>query len=646
MCGIAGLIINNRSGIDIGISIDRMTDTLIHRGPDSRGTWVDEEAGIGLGHRRLAIRDLSSLGHQPMISFCQRYVIVYNGEIYSHAEIAADLKKVGCNFRGSSDTEVILEACAQWGVEATVKRLIGMFSFALFDQKTRELTLVRDRIGIKPLYWGRFANLFIFGSELKALRAFKGWDPRVDRNALSAFMRHNYIPAPLSIYQGIYKLEPGTILKLKPDSMPVISRYWDLHSIVKDGVQCPINGTDSDVLDQLDQLLCDAVRRHMVTDVPLGTMLSGGIDSSLVTALMAEQSNRSINTFSIGFQEKEFNEAPFAREVARHLGTNHTEFYAEARHALDMVERLPYLYDEPFADSSQIPTALVCELTKNYVSVVLSGDGGDELFAGYNRYIFGLNIWQNANYIPLPFKKLVAKALLSQPTSRLDLFGRVLPSKYRYQQLGVKLHKFSKTILMNDQDSIYRQMLSHWNDPEEIILGSKEPKGILWNSEIANTIPDFLDRMQFFDTMTYLPDDILTKVDRASMSVSLEARVPLLDHRLVEMAWRIPRHMKLKDGQGKWALRQILYKRVPKNLIERPKMGFGIPLDEWLRGPLREWAESLLNFDRLRQQGLFNPIYIRNKWEAHLAGQSWGYPLWNVLMAQAWLEANKDVRLA
>jgi len=646
MCGIAGLIINNRSGIDIGISIDRMTDTLIHRGPDSRGTWVDEEAGIGLGHRRLAIRDLSSLGHQPMISFCQRYVIVYNGEIYSHAEIAADLKKVGCIFRGSSDTEVILEACAQWGVEATVKRLIGMFSFALFDQKTRELTLVRDRIGIKPLYWGRFANLFIFGSELKALRAVKGWDPRVDRNALSAFMRHNYIPAPLSIYQGIYKLEPGTILKLKPDSMPVISRYWDLHSIVKDGVQCPINGTDSDVLDQLDQLLCDAVRRHMVTDVPLGTMLSGGIDSSLVTALMAEQSNRSINTFSIGFQEKEFNEAPFAREVARHLGTNHTELYAEARDALDMVERLPYWYDEPFADSSQIPTALVCELTKNYVSVVLSGDGGDELFAGYNRYIFGLNIWQNANYIPLPFKKLVAKALLTQPTSRLDFFGRVLPSKYRYQQLGVKLHKFSKTILMNDQDSIYRQMLSHWNDPDEIILGSKEPKGILWNPEIANTIPDFLDRMQFFDTMTYLPDDILTKVDRASMSVSLEARVPLLDHRLVEMAWRIPRHMKLKDGQGKWALRQILYKRVPKNLIERPKMGFGIPLDEWLRGPLREWAESLLNFDRLRQQGLFNPIYIRNKWEAHLAGQSWGYPLWNVLMAQAWLEANKDVRLA
>ena len=646
MCGIAGLIINNRSGIDIGISIDRMTDTLIHRGPDSRGTWVDEEAGIGLGHRRLAIRDLSSLGHQPMISFCQRYVIVYNGEIYSHAEIAADLKKVGCIFRGSSDTEVILEACAQWGVEATVKRLIGMFSFALFDQKTRELTLVRDRIGIKPLYWGRFANLFIFGSELKALRAVKGWDPRVDRNALSAFMRHNYIPAPLSIYQGIYKLEPGTILKLKPDSMPVISRYWDLHSIVKDGVQCPINGTDSDVLDQLDQLLCDAVRRHMVTDVPLGTMLSGGIDSSLVTALMAEQSNRSINTFSIGFQEKEFNEAPFAREVARHLGTNHTELYAEARDALDMVERLPYWYDEPFADSSQIPTALVCELTKNYVSVVLSGDGGDELFAGYNRYIFGLNIWQNANYIPLPFKKLVAKALLTQPTSRLDFFGRVLPSKYRYQQLGVKLHKFSKTILMNDQDSIYRQMLSHWNDPDEIILGSKEPKGILWNPEIANTIPDFLDRMQFFDTMTYLPDDILTKVDRASMSVSLEASVPLLDHRLVEMAWRIPRHMKLKDGQGKWALRQILYKRVPKNLIERPKMGFGIPLDEWLRGPLREWAESLLNFDRLRQQGLFNPIYIRNKWEAHLAGQSWGYPLWNVLMAQAWLEANKDVRLA
>lgn len=646
MCGITGFVVDSQiSGIDIRSTLDRMTDTLDHRGPDSRGTWFAEEAGVGLGHRRLAIRDLSPTGHQPMVSSCQRYVIAYNGEVYSHQEIAADLLKAGRTLRGSSDTEVILEACAEWGVEPTVRRLIGMFAFALYDRQTRELVLVRDRLGIKPLYWGKFAHVFIFGSELKALRAAQGWQPRIDRDALSAFMRHNYIPAPHSIYQGVYKLEPGTILKIGRDGVSAISRYWDLRSIVEHGPQSALQKTDTEILGQLDHLLCDAVKRRMVADVPLGTLLSGGIDSSLVTALMAEQSERPINTFSIGFQEQEFNEAPFAREIAKHLGTHHTELYAEPRHALEMVERLPHWYDEPFADSSQIPTALVCELTKQHVTVVLSGDGGDELFAGYNRYALGLEMWKKANIAPFAVRKSMARALLAQPESRLDALGRLLPSRWRRNQLGNKLHKFANAILLDDPDAMYRRMLSHWNEPDEIVLGGKEPKGILWDPTVAKTIPDFLDRMQFLDTVTYLPDDILTKVDRASMSVALEARVPLLDHRVVELAWRMPQHMKIRDGQSKWALRQILYKRVPRGLIERPKMGFGVPFDQWLRGPLRDWAEALLDPTRLQQQALFRPEPILERWKAHLEGQNWGYPLWNVLMAQAWIEANPEVAL-
>ena len=647
MCGIAGVIqFNGRRGRrGVQPTIDAMTDTLEHRGPDSRGTWVDLESGVGLGHRRLAIRDLSRTGHQPMVSSCGRYVIVYNGEVYSHKEISLDLEKCGRRLRGSSDTEVILEACAEWGVEPTVKRLIGMFAFALFDRETRDTYLVRDRLGIKPVYWGLHEGQFMFGSELKALRAADGWSPRLDRNALAAFMRHNYIPAPHSIYQGVQKLEPGCILRIGHEGVPHISRYWDLRSIVERGITSLSQASDQEILNELDGLLSDAVHRRMVADVPLGALLSGGIDSSLVTALMAERSDRPINTFSIGFQEQEFNEAPYAREIAKHLGTHHTELYVEPGHALDLVEKLPYWYDEPFADSSQIPTMMVCELTKKHVTVVLSGDGGDELFAGYNRYTHGLDMWNKASIAPYPVRRMFSRAVLAQPTDRLDTLGRLLPSRWRRPQLGNKLHKFAHAILLDDPDSLYRRMLSHWHEPDEIVIGGHEPKGILWDESVARTIPDFLDRMQFLDTVTYLPDDILTKVDRASMSVALEARVPLLDHRIVELAWRMPRRMKLRDGQSKWALRQVLYKRVPRQLIERPKMGFGVPFDQWLRGPLRKWAEDLLDEQRLERQGLFLAKPIRERWQAHLEGANWGYPLWDVLMAQAWIEANPEVTL-
>lgn len=648
MCGIAGIVQFNRTGNQsegLQATIDLMTDTLTHRGPDSRGTWVDAERGVALGHRRLAIRDLSPTGHQPMTSSCGRYIIAYNGEIYSHQEMGRDLERSGRKLRGTSDTEVILEACAEWGVEHAVKRMIGMFAFVLFDRQTQDIFLVRDRLGIKPLYWGLFNGLLVLGSELKALRAATGWEPRLDRNALSAFMRHNYIPAPHSIYLGVQKLEPGCILKLGRDRNPHINRFWDLRGIVEQAIAAPSQASDTEILNELDGLLSDAVGRRMVADVPLGALLSGGIDSSLVTALMAEQSDRPINTFSIGFQEQEFNEAPYAREIAKHLGTHHTELYVEPGHAIDLVGKLPYWYDEPFADSSQIPTALVCELTKQHVTVVLSGDGGDELFAGYNRYTLGLDMWNKASIAPYPVRSLLARLMLAQPTSRLDALGGLLPSRWHKPQLGNKLHKFAQAILLDDPDAMYRRMISHWHEPDQIIIGAHEPKGILWDESVARTIPDFLDRMQFLDTMTYLPDDILTKVDRASMSVGLEARVPLLDHRIVEMAWRLPQRMKLREGQSKWALRQVLYKRVPPRLIERPKMGFGVPFDQWLRGPLREWGENLLSEKRLEGQGLFAVKPVRDRWQAHLGGANWGYPLWNVLMAQAWLDANPEVML-
>lgn len=646
MCGIAGIydFRSRRTGDGMQITIDRMTDTLLHRGPDSRGTWSDVESGIALGHRRLAIRDLSPAGHQPMLSSCGRFVIVYNGEVYSHAEIGRDLAHRGRALRGSSDTEVILEACAEWGVARTVDRLIGMFAFALLDRGTREITLARDRLGIKPLYWGMLGDLFLFGSELKAIRAADGWEPKLDRNALSAFMRHNYVPAPHSIYQEVHKLEPGTLLKLGPDKKPQLTRYWDLRSVVQRG-RTAADLPEAAALEQLDTLLCDAVKRRMVADVPLGALLSGGVDSSLVTALMAEQSDRPINTFAIGFEERGFDEAPYARQIAMHLGTTHTELYVASQHVLGMVEKLPYWYDEPFADSSQLPTALVCELTRKHVTVALTGDGGDELFAGYSRYTHTLAQWKSHTSNMSPSRQLLANVANSSSAKTLSALLRLLPTGLGLSGIGRRWSEFANRVASNDPAVLYRQVLSHWHEPDTIVIDGQEPKGTLWDPTIPTVVPDFLDRMQFLDTMTYLPDDILTKVDRASMSVALEARVPLLDHRVVEFAWQLPQHMKLREGQTKWALRQILYRRVPRNLIERPKMGFGVPLDQWLRGPLRSWADHLLGETRLKQQGLFNPDPIRARWRAHLDGTNWGYPLWNVLMAQAWIDSNPTVAL-
>ncbi|MEZ5909254.1 MAG: asparagine synthase (glutamine-hydrolyzing) [Hyphomicrobiaceae bacterium] len=645
MCGIAGVMrLRPGRALPPAEVLDRMTDTLAHRGPDARGVWMDGVRGVGLGHRRLSIRDLSPTGAQPMTSGCGRCIIVYNGEVYSHAEIAADLARTGRTLKGHSDTEIILEACAEWGVDAVLPRLIGMFAFALYDKASGELVLARDRLGIKPLYWSDEAGLLRFGSELKALRALPDWTPRIDRRALASYMRHNYIPAPHTIYEGVRKLEPGTVLKAGRDGIIRISRYWDLTAIAAEAVRAPRDIADEEAVDRLDALLSDAVRRRLVSDVPIGALLSGGVDSSLVTALMAETAGRRINTYTIGFAEKGFDEAPAARAIAGHLGTEHTELYATAAHALDLVTSLPRWYDEPFADASQLPTLLVCELTRKHVTVALSGDGGDELFAGYTRYPQALGLWSRASSAPAPVRGTLARAVLATPDALIDRAGGLLPRRLRKTALGSRLRSFARAVVTNDPDALYRRMISHWDEPGALVIGGEEYKGVLWDTSLSERVPDQLERMMLADTLTYLPDDILTKVDRASMAVGLEARVPLLDHRVVELAWTFPRRLKLRGTETKWALRQVLYRRLPRTLIDRPKMGFGIPLATWLRGPLRDWAEDLLDETRLRDQGLFHPAAIRQHWRAHLDGTDWAHPLWNVLMAQAWLADNAAVK--
>ena len=514
-----------------------MGDSLIHRGPDDAGLWTDEGARLSFAHRRLSIIDLSTAGHQPMVSKCQRYVIVYNGEVYNFSELAADLRALGTAFRGHSDTEVILEGCAVWGVEATVERLVGMFAFALWDRQTRTLSLVRDRLGIKPLYWGRFGSLFLFASELKALRRCPGWDVELDRDSLCAYMRFNYVPTPRSIYRGVHKLEPGCILTLKDENEPIIKRYWDLRQVAAKGLSDELAMDDAAIVDELEDLIGDAVRRRMMADVPLGAFLSGGIDSSMVVALMQAQSQRPVRTFTIGFNESSHNEARHAKAIAQHLGTDHTELYVEPEHARDVIPRLVEWWDEPFADSSQIPTFLVAELTRQHVTVALSGDGGDELFAGYNRYVWAERLWRKVRLMPRSVRNLAAAGICAVPMTTWDHIFGPLPERHRPRHPGDKLYKFADMLRVEFPDELYVGFVSSWDAPARAIPGTTEPGGLLWDQSLRESVPNFTDRMQFLDTLTYLPDDILTKVDRASMAVSLEARVPILDHRVVELAW-------------------------------------------------------------------------------------------------------------
>jgi asparagine synthase (glutamine-hydrolysing) len=645
MCGIAGywdrtaqLSQEQSHGI-----VTAMTDTLVQRGPDSSGIWVDLAAGIGLGHRRLAIVDLSSAGAQPMLSAQGRYAIVFNGEIYNFEELKSKLSQLGHEFRGHSDTEVMLAAITEWGVTAAVSRFIGMFAFALWDIQERVLHLCRDRLGEKPLYYGWVGDTLLFGSELKALVAHPQWQGKIDRDALALFVRNGYIPAPYSIYQGIGKLPPGTIVSLPVDRAPAATpiAYWDLQTAIKNGIDAPFQGSDADGIAHLDKLLRQTISEQMVADVPLGAFLSGGIDSSTVVALMQAQSPRPIKTFSIGFTEQKYNEAEYAKAVATHLGTEHTELYVTPTDALSVIPQLPDLYDEPFADSSQIPTYLLSKLTRQHVTVSLSGDGGDELFGGYGRYFFGLATWQKIGWIPVGMRQFYAKLLLSVPTERWDAvvagISRFAPQLARPQQ-GSRVHLAANFLASKQPLDLYAQTMSLWKDPAQLVLDSHEPENTLTHP------PDWLDRLDFtsqmmsVDTLTYLPDDVLVKVDRAAMGVSLESRVPFLDRRAIEFAWQLPLSMKIRDGQGKWLLRQVLYQYVPKELIDRPKMGFGVPIDLWLRHELRDWAEALLAEERLHHEGFFNVRAVRQQWAEHLAGCDRSYSLWNILMFQAWLE--------
>jgi asparagine synthase (glutamine-hydrolysing) len=575
-----------------------------------------------------------------MVSCSGRFVIAYNGEVYNADELRCELSASGLSFRGHSDTEVILEAAAAWGVEAAIPRLIGMFALTLWDRRERTLYLVRDRLGIKPMYWAEFDDCFIFGSELKALRAEDSWSASLDLTSLASYMRFGYVPTPRTIYTGVHKLEPGKILKLRCGQRPEFVRYWSLEEVACQGQATRYSGTEEEATEALDQLLRDAVKRRMIADVPLGAFLSGGIDSSTVVAMMQVQNPRPVRTYSIGFREAEYNEGQHAATVAKHLGTEHTDLYVSPNDALDVIPQLADMYDEPFADSSQIPTYLVSKLTRQHVTVALSGDGGDELFAGYTRYFRQSGLWQTIDVTPQPLRAITACGLRALSPATWSALGGLIPKRRRPGQFGDKMHKLANVLAGEPEASaFYRQVISLWVDPGRVLTRGEEVSGPLGDSNIRNIIPDFVERMQYLDTITYLPDDILTKVDRASMAVSLEARVPLLDHRVVAFSWSLPPSMKAGNGSGKRLLRRVLDRYVPQHLVDRPKKGFTMPIQDWLRNELRDWAENLLSEPRLCADGIFEPTLIRQRWREHIGRtHDWHSPLWAVLMFQAWKE--------
>ncbi len=647
MCGFAGFV--TADGIErdsLAQIAGSMASTLAHRGPDDSGTWVDPECGIALGHTRLAIVDLSPAGHQPMRSSNGRYVIAYNGEIYNFGELRRDLEQAGeaPAWRGHSDTEVLLALIAARGLDQALTQLIGMFSFALWDAHHRTLHLARDRIGEKPLYYGWSGRTFVFGSELKALRAHPQWASEIDRGALALFMRYNYVPAPHSIYRGISKLPSAHTLTLPWQSRePIVTSYWSARAVAEHGFAHQFAGSEAEIGTELDALLRDAIGKQMVADVPLGAFLSGGIDSSTVVALMQVQSMRPVKTFTIGFREHDYNEAVSAVAVARHLGTEHTELCVTPEQAREVIPRLPAIYDEPFADSSQIPTFLVSQLARSQVTVALSGDGGDELFAGYTRYAFGNMLWRNLSRLSPSIRNVLASALKKISVDHWNVIARpivaVAPRRYRVGMPGDKVHKLADVMAHETLDSLYRDLISHWKPPLGIVVADAEPATML-DSAADLAIGDPVSRMMLLDLVTYLPDDILVKVDRAAMSVSLETRIPLLDHRVVEFASRIPLAASLNRNGTKGVLRNVLYRYVPPALVDRPKMGFAIPIDSWLRGPLREWAADLLDPARLRREGYLRSELIQQRWQEHLSGQrNFHYPLWDVLMFQSWLQS-------
>ena len=649
MCGITGLW--DRRGSDparLEAPLEAMTAALAHRGPDDRGTFVDDAAGIGLGHRRLAVIDCSPTGHQPMTSADGRYTVVTNSELYNYVELRHELQRSGREFRGTSDTEVLVAGFERWGIERTLKRANGMFALAVWDRVERRLHLARDRFGEKPLYYGWADEVLVFGSELKALRAHPGFSAEVDRDALALFFRHNCVPAPRSVYAGVSKVPPGQLVTVDradgPGAALAPRPFWSLDEVAEAGAANRAALDVDGALAQLDAVLGEAVRLRMRSDVPLGAFLSGGIDSSLVVALMQAQGGTKVRTFTIAFDDDAFDESRQAAAVAAHLGTEHTEMVVTAEDALEVIPTLPRLYDEPFADSSQIPQAVLARLTRRHVTVALSGDGGDELFGGYNRYAFADRFWPRLSRVPRPARRALAGLLDVVPPGRWDTLAgrldRALPAALRVRMPGTKVHKAARVLGADDLAEVYRLLASHEHDPGRLVLGASEPPTLLDTPSAWPLLAEPVELMLFLDTMTYLPDDILTKVDRATMAVNLETRLPFLDPAVAELAWRTPLDRKVRAGTGKWLLRQLLHRYVPAELVERPKAGFGVPLSQWLRGPLRPWAEDLLATERLRAEGFLSPEMVRRLWDDHQAGRrDMAYELWDVLMFQAWQEA-------
>jgi asparagine synthase (glutamine-hydrolysing) len=651
MCGITGFWrMGGGNGGSLREQVEAMSVRLTHRGPDDGGCWTDDNAGMALAQRRLAVLDLSAAGHQPMHSASGRYVVVFNGEIYNHLELRERLAKQGepVAWRGHSDTETLIACFSAWGVEETLRACVGMFAFSLWDRQERELTLARDRMGEKPLYYGWQGDTLLFGSELKALTAHAGFTATIDRNALALFLRHDCVPAPHTIYREFFKLRAGHLLRFSLGKARDAQQqpYWRYNDAVVSGGATPFGGSDAEAVDALEGQLGDSISTQLLSDVPLGAFLSGGIDSSTVVALMQARSRMPVKTFTIGFAEDGYDEAAHARAVAAHLGTDHTELYVRPEDALAVIPKLPSIFCEPFADSSQIPTFLISELARKSVTVALSGDGGDELFGGYNRYLAARTTWGKVQRLPLSSRRALASVLRAVTPDAWDrLMERakpLLPQRWHLASAGDKAHKLSEVLTLSSGQDYLLRLASCWQNPANVVAGSREPATVLTDPAAWPHTDDLAQWMMAMDAQSYLPDDILVKVDRSAMANSLETRVPMLDHRIVEFALRVPLHLKIREGQGKWILRQVLHRYVPKELVERPKMGFALPMDDWLRGPLREWAEALLGETRLAQEGFFDPAPIREKWKEHLSGRrNWQRQLWTVLMFQGWLEKNQ-----